>query len=75
MAKDWCGECICRYCRWRGTDNCMIDWHCPCDHCRKGSNEFFQCDGYEPSLTGRNKKTFEPKRPRGRRQEPPHLAR
>jgi hypothetical protein len=55
MAKDWCGECICRYCRWRGTDNCMMDWHCPCDHCRKGSNEFFQCDGYEPSLTGRNK--------------------
>lgn len=54
--KDFCGECICRYCRWIGTDNCLKDESPPCDHCRKGDKEFFACEGYTTSPNGRQPK-------------------
>ena len=55
---DWCGECICRYCRWYGTDNCLNDEKPPCDRCKKGSKTFYVCDGFTKSPTGRKKKDF-----------------
>ena len=53
MSKDRCGECICRYCRWYGTDNCLHDENPPCAHCSKGRNEHYSCDGYTPRPGGR----------------------
>lgn len=48
---DHCGECICRYCRWKDTDNCLHDNNRPCAHCHKGSKEHFICDGFEVKPT------------------------
>ncbi|MCD8143412.1 MAG: hypothetical protein LUD83_09110 [Clostridiales bacterium] len=52
---DPCDGCICRYCRWHGSDNCKFgcdgDGSCfTCGERRRQKRPLYQCDGYEPPV-------------------------
>lgn len=52
-----CHECICQYCRWRCSDNCLKDKENPCGKCHKGNHEFWECEGFEMRPTKKGAST------------------
>lgn len=44
-----CDGCICAYCRWQGTDNCLMCENGSCLKCgerRKSKHPLYECEGY-----------------------------
>lgn len=44
-----CDACVCAYCRWRGTDNCLRceDGSClKCGALRRQKRPIYTCEGY-----------------------------
>lgn len=44
-----CDACVCNYCRWKGTDNCLHDKDGSCLRCGervKQKRPVYECSGY-----------------------------
>lgn len=50
MIKDNpCDACVCEYCRFKGTDNCLMCEYGSCLKCgerRRDKKPIYQCEGY-----------------------------
>lgn len=51
-----CDACVCAYCRWRGTDNCLLDDCGSCLMCGERLRQkkpVYECGGYEMKVLRR----------------------